>query len=295
MIRPASFGFNSETYSSNPFQKRIDFLSEEQIQEIALLEFDNFTNILKANNIKVTVFEDTISPKKPDAIFPNNWIAILPSKEVITFPMATKSRAIERRDEILIEFKKRGYSIFRDLEKFEKEKKYLEGTGSIVLDHKSKTAYAAISERTSVEVLNFFCSKFGYTPISFNTVQFENNPPIYHTNIILTIGKDFAMIGADLIIEKDREKVLQSLSSSGKEIIKLTYSQITNSYLGNALLVRNSENVLHLIMSSTAYRGLSSKQKEALLQKQLKIIKVPINIIETVGGGSARCMLTEIY
>lgn len=295
MVRPASFGFNEETYCSNPFQKKIEFLSKEQIQEIALLEFDNFTRVLKESDIKLRVFEDTESPQKPDAVFPNNWIAILPTKEVITFPMATKSRAHERRDEIITNFKNKGYSIYRGLEKFEKENKFLEGTGSIVFDHKNRVAYAALSKRTNMEVLEFFCNKFDYTPISFRTIPFGNNSPIYHTNIILTIGDNFSMIGLDLVIEEDRDKLQQSLSINGKEIINLNYSQIINSYLGNSLLLNNSKEEQCLIMSSSAYRGLTIEQRTFLLGKKLKIIKVPINIIETVGGGSARCMLTEIY
>lgn len=301
MVRPAAFGFNPETAGSNAFQKSLPDLTSGEVQELALSEFDNLALRLKRAGVKVLVFDDLESPKTPDAVFPNNWFCTMPTGDLFTFPMESPTRRHERRDDILsILSKDYGYVLNRKLEIFEGQGKALEGTGSLILDHNNKLAYAAISSRTDKEALLSFEAISGYLVVPFRA-NGPDGEPIYHTNVMMALGPDFALIGTDTIENEDRDYVLGVLERSEKAILELTNRQIFENFAGNMLCLagkgaKKGEKSRVLVMSKTAEKSLSNAQRDRIIGDfNCQIVSSAIPTIERLGGGSARCMLAEIF
>lgn len=294
MVRPACFQFNTETALSNAFQKNISELDVAQIKEKAIAEFDNYVNTLRSHGINVTVIQDTRIPAKPDAIFPNNWISMDKDGTVFLFPMLTPNRRLEVRSEI-IDILKQKYFIneIKDFTFYVNENKFLEGTGSMIFDHINKIVYACLSPRTNKNLLVEYCMLISYKPIYFSASDEQQNL-VYHTNVMLTIGDKFAVICLDSIIDKsERNTVVQQLENDGHEIINISFAQM-GFFAGNMLQVQSEDGKTFLVMSQTAFDSLTSTQI-AQIKKYTSILSVQIPTIETIGGGSARCMLAEIY
>jgi hypothetical protein len=292
MIRPVSFGFNEQTAASNAFQNRD--ADQQTVQNKALAEFDNFVKILKDNGVNVTVVDDTLQPHTPDSIFPNNWVSFHADGGVFLYPMQAENRRLERREDIISKLEdtfKVAHVI--DLSRFEAEHKFLEGTGSMVLDRENKIAYACLSPRTDKETLNFFCEQAGYKPISFEAIDAQGKA-IYHTNVLMCVGSRFAVICADSIPNPhDKVVVLESLRSTHKEVVAITFDQM-NHFAGNMLELKNNLGENLIVMSQSAFQTLNEEQRSAL-GKHGKLIYADINNIETNGGGSARCMIAEVH
>ncbi len=291
MIRPASFGFNEQTAGSNAFQNRD---TGNGLQDKAVAEFDAFVKVLKDKGVNVIVIDDTVEPAKPDAIFPNNWVSFHENGDVILYPMQAKNRRLERREDIIRKIEEQfKVSHIIDLSRFETEDKFLEGTGSMVLDRKHKIAYACLSPRTDVEVLHTFCEYTGYKPVLFTALD-QNGQAIYHTNVLMTVAEKYVVICLDAIADDDEaERVIDSIAESGKEIIALSFEQM-NQFAGNMLEVKNDKGESLIVMSKTAWRSLSNEQKE-VLESYSKPVVSDIKTIEQTGGGSARCMMAEVF
>lgn len=291
MIRPVDFKYNVQTAENNKFQQQS---AQSDVQAQALKEFDNFVNLLRANEITVTVIDDTLDPETPDSIFPNNWISFHHTGEVFLYPMFSENRRLERREDIIDTLSKTfKVDSIKDLSGYEAENIYLEGTGSMVLDRENRIVYACLSLRTDKKVLEVFCAKSGYRAITFHATDADGFP-IYHTNVMMCVGDQFAVACLETIKDEDeKKKFKQSLHSKGKEIIEITLDQM-NHFAGNMLQVKNKANQHLLIMSEQAYLSLTKKQVNAL-EKYSKLIYSPLNTIEKNGGGSARCMLAEIH
>lgn len=296
MVRPKAFGFNPETAASNPFQKAAPGLDPCRVQALAEKEFDGAVAALEAEGVKVLVFEDTDSPKKPDAVFPNNWFCTLPGGRLFTFPMASESRRRERRDDVLSYLARAcGYSLNDSLVALEGEGKALEGTGSLVFDHGARLAYAALSPRTDEGALLRFEALSGYRVAPFRT-QGPGGKPVYHTNVVMTVGPTFAIIGADCIHPEDRGYVLGVLARSGKTLLTLTNGQLFNGFAGNMLALKGQGDKPLLVMSAAARAALTNADVKTILDDfGCRIAAMPIPTIETVGGGSVRCMLAEVF
>lgn len=296
MIRPIAFGFNVDTADSNVFQQKILGLKPNQIQDLAQLEFDHFVDLLRLHYIQTIVVEDTFIPHTPDSIFPNNWLQTNANGKIQTFPMEGKNRRLERREDLLKSLQKRyNYQVDMSLVGLEQQGLYLEGTGSLVLDRVNKIAYAALSSRTHSKALEAYAKLTGYKICSFRTVPFEGQA-IYHTNVVMSIGENYVLIGTDLVAPKDQDRVLASLAKSGRSIISLSSEQVCQYFAANALEVKNTKGESYLLMSKQAKNSLSSEQLQILEQGlKLNILAAPIHVIETIGGGSVRCMLAEIF
>ncbi len=295
MIRPSSFGFNEETAVSNEYQQKVD-LSESQVLSRVQKEFDETVDILRDNGINVIVVEDTPKPEKPDAIFPNNWISMHHDGRIILYPMKTSNRRIERRMDIVDEISKSFYvkDILDESAAWENRNMAMEGTGSLVFDHDNRIAYASLSQRTEREAVLYFCELLGYTPCIFSSFT-SNNKPQYHTNVVMSVASDFVLIGLDSIKDRtEQSMVKKTVLSSGKELIPLTQKQLEKSFCGNTLQLENKDGVKILVMSDTALSGFSEEQLDTI-QSFTEIISVPISLIEKIGGGSARCMMAEIF
>lgn len=294
MVRPASFQFNLETAKSNAFQKKLSNLSSEKIQAKAMEEFDTYVAKLRENKIAVLVIQDTEFPEKPDAIFPNNWISMHEDGTVFLYPMLTENRRLEVRPEIIDELKKHlKINSIIDLTFYTKEHIFLEGTGSIIFDHLNKIAYACLSPRTDKILFENYCNQLEYQPISFTSSD-QQNHLVYHTNVMLTIGDTFAVICSESIKDlQEHAIVLTSLKNTGHEIIDINFAQMA-AFAGNMLQVQNTEGKTFLILSQTAYDSLTIEQIKQIKQ-HTNILSVNITTIETIGGGSARCMLAEIF
>jgi len=291
MIRPVNFKFNEQTAGNNKFQVAS---TETDVQEQALKEFDGFVSMLRQNEVDVTVVDDTLQPETPDSIFPNNWVSFHEDGSVFLYPMFSENRRQERRNEILDGLKEKfEVNHVSDISFYEKQYAFLEGTGSMVLDRVNKIAYACLSVRTDEEVLNNFCMLTGYQPVTFQAVD-ATNFPIYHTNVMMCIGDQFAVICLDSIKNpQEKELVALSLINSNKEIIEISLEQM-NHFAGNMLQVANRRGENLLVMSEQAYLSLSTEQI-AKLENYSKIIYATLYTIEKNGGGSARCMLAEIH
>jgi hypothetical protein len=295
MVRPASFQFNHETAQSNEFQNNIEDLSREETLRIAQTEFDTMVTELTSHKINVLVVHDTISPEKPDAIFPNNWISMGQDGTMTIFPMKTKNRQLEKRKDI-IEFIRDKYQVQKemDLSHYEVMNKALEGTGSIVYDHIHKIAYGCLSPRTELDLFTDYCTQIGYEAVSFHSFDTQGTL-IYHTNVVMCIGSGFVVIGMDTIIDQEeREKLEAKFKASQLEIIYLTNEQILQHFAGNMLQVENMAGELFLVMSQRAFQSLTEIQK-IQIEKYAAILPVSIDLIEKIGGGSARCMMAEIF
>lgn len=294
MVRPASFQFNYETAVSNAFQKSLDGLTENEIKQKAIEEFDSYVAKLRANKINVTVIQDTLEPAKPDAIFPNNWISMHENGSVFLYPMNTENRRLEIRPEIIEELKT--HFVVKEITNLTtsvKDNKFLEGTGSLIFDHLNKIAYACLSPRTDKDLFEKYCTMIGYEAVSFYSAD-EHENLVYHTNVMLTIGDAFAVICLQSIKDKDEQlPVKEKLENSGHEIIDITFAQM-NAFAGNMLQVQNTDDQTFLVMSETSFKSLT-KEQISQIEKHTNILSVEIPTIETIGGGSARCMLAEIY
>jgi hypothetical protein len=290
LIRPANFGFNSETAISNKFQREIE---DHEAQAKALVEFNEFVKKLNAENIKVSVFEDTLAPIKPDAIFPNNWISVHPNGTIVLYPMEATNRRLERRKDVVKQLENIGFTTLIDLTAHENEGRYLEGTGSIIFDPNYSDAYACISSRTDVKLFEQVCRELNYNPISF-LAEDVNGDPIYHTNVMLSIGEKCCIICSESIANPiERAMVLSKLKNSKRVVIDVSFQQM-NHFACNCLEVNDQNGHSKLIMSTTAYNSFSFEQLEQI-ESQVKIIHVSIPTIETIGGGSARCMLLGVF
>jgi hypothetical protein len=295
MVRPVSFQFNHETAQSNEFQNNIEDLSREETLRIAQTEFDTMVTELTSHKINVLVVHDTISPEKPDAIFPNNWISMGQDGTMTIFPMKTKNRQLEKRKDI-IEFIRDKYQVQKemDLSHYEVMNKALEGTGSIVYDHIHKIAYGCLSPRTELDLFTDYCTQIGYEAVSFHSFDTQGTL-IYHTNVVMCIGSGFVVIGMDTITDQEeREKLEAKFKASQLEIIYLTNEQILQHFAGNMLQVENMAGELFLVMSQRAFQSLTEIQK-IQIEKYAAILPVSIDLIEKIGGGSARCMMAEIF
>ncbi|MCX2429829.1 citrulline utilization hydrolase CtlX [Pedobacter sp. GR22-10] len=291
MIRPVDFKFNEQTAGNNKFQVAS---GQSDVQSLALNEFDGFVDLLRKNDVDVTVVDDTLEPETPDSIFPNNWVSFHDDGSVYLYPMFSENRRLERRKEILDGLKEKfEVNHVSDLSFYETQYTFLEGTGSMVLDRVNKIAYACLSVRTDQEVLDNFCLLTGYESVSFQAVD-STNFPIYHTNVMMCIGDQFAVICLDAIPnQEERLAVTLSLNSTGKQIIEITLDQM-NHFAGNMLQVANQSGESLLVMSEQAYLSLTADQIN-ILEKYARIIYAPLYTIEKNGGGSARCMLAEIH
>ena len=298
MIRPVAFRMNEQTAVNNYYQKALEDLLPAAVNAKAQEEFDVFVKKLRTVGVNVIVVDDTSSPDTPDSIFPNNWISFHENGDVVLYPMFAENRRGERREDVLDILEANGFVIeeIMDYTSAEEDGFYLEGTGSIVLDRENGKAYCALSPRADEELFIEFCEDFEYSPVifeAFQTVDGERKL-IYHTNVMLCVGDTFAVICADCIDDKkERKMVLDSLRADGKEIILITEAQV-NSFAGNMLEVRGSDDRRYLVMSSSAYQSLSKKQI-AQLEEHLTILSSSLDTIEACGGGSARCMMAEVF
>ena len=299
MIRPVQFRFNEQTAVNNYYQKAIEGLSASEIQLKAAEEFDHFVEKLRSKKINVIVVEDTPDPSTPDSIFPNNWISYHSDGRVGLYPMYAENRRLERRPDILEKLQsKEGLKITEiiDFSKFEKESLFLEGTGSMILDRPNKIVYAAISLRTDEKVLDEFCDKFAYKAVKFVANQTVNGErlPIYHTNVMMCVADDLAILCTDSIDdEAERKAVIESLDRTGKEVIEISEDQ-KHHFAGNMLQVNGTDGKPYLVMSAAAHQSLNEEQIKRI-EKYCEILSSSLDTIEALGGGSARCMMAEVF
>ena len=298
MIRPVAFRMNEQTAVNNYYQKVLDNLLPATVNAKAQQEFDAFVEKLRAVGVNVIVVDDTLNPDTPDSIFPNNWISFHENADVVLYPMFAENRRKERREEVLDLLEEQDFEIENivDYTDAEEDGYYLEGTGSIVLDRTNAKAYCALSPRADEELFIEFCEDFDMHPVifeAFQTVDGERKL-IYHTNVMMCIGETFAIICSECIDDKkERKMVLDFLKADGKEIILINEKQV-NNFAGNMLEVRGSNDKRFLVMSDSAHQSLTAKQIEQL-EKHAQIISSSLDTIEACGGGSARCMMAEIF
>lgn len=294
MVRPVRFGFNEQTAENNSFQKRGYELSA---QEMALAEFDKFVSLLESNGVEVIVAEDTPEPHTPDSIFPNNWFSTHATGELILYPMCAPNRRLERKEGVLKMIKEVGergkMKKIIDLTHFEKENLYLEGTGSLIFDRKNKLVFACRSPRCDIAVLEELCEKLDYEFLDFGAFD-RDGMPVYHTNVMMCVGEKFVVVCLDSIKNIDeRTELISFIEDCDKELIEISIEQM-EQFAGNMLQLKSKEGDPLLIMSATAKRALSSEQLERL-SSYCKILAPELESIEINGGGSARCMLAEIF
>lgn len=289
MVRPAAFGYNPQTALTNSFQSELALASEE-IQRKALAEFDAMVELLRVKGVEVHVFHDTPIPPKPDAIFPNNWISLHPDGKLILYPMCTVNRRWERRAEIIEEFQRKFHiKVVIDLSRFETENRFLEGTGSIIFDHVHRVAYACLSPRTDRDLFIEVCKLLNYEPIYFHSVN-DKGQAIYHTNVMMAMGDEYVVICLDSIQDKhERAHVEEKLTQTHHEIISISLDQV-NQFAGNMLQLQTTSDKKILVMSQLAYQSLSQWQIKQL-SKFVELVPIAIPTIETIGGGSVRCMM----
>ncbi|MEM6347971.1 MAG: arginine deiminase-related protein [Bacteroidota bacterium] len=294
MVRPHSFGFNEETAGSNAFMQQDNSHSTKEIREMAVKEFDAFVERLLEAKINVHVFEDQPEPPTPDAVFPNNWISTHQNGKLFLYPVLAKSRRLERREDIVAHIQKHaGPFEIIDLTPWEEKGQFLESTGSMIMDRINQRVYACISPRTHPELMKLFCQKAECDAVLF-TAHDQNGQEIYHTNVMMALGVDFAVICLDSISDSvERQQVVAKLNESGHEIIDINMDQV-NAFAGNMLQVENADGERYLVMSSRAHASLRPDQLEKLAQFS-NILVGPLDLIETYGGGSVRCMMAEIF
>ena len=297
MIRPAQFRMNEQTAVNNYFQASAG-LSPEEVVKKSQEEFDAYVSVLREKGVQVTVVQDTEDPDTPDALFPNNWVSFHQDATVALYPMFAENRRLERREAVLEILEEDGFIIDQvmDYTAAEDSGIFLEGTGSLILDRVHKKAYCALSSRADEELFIEFCEDFEYTPVIFTANQTVNGSrlPIYHTNVMMCLAETFAVICLDSIDDKkERKAVLNHLKEDGKEIIAISEAQM-HSFAGNMLQVLGSEEAPYLVMSSTAYKSLTPDQLSKI-EQHCGIIHADLSTIETCGGGSARCMMAEVF
>lgn len=298
MIRPVAFRMNEQTTVNNYYQKVAEGLLPATVNAKAQQEFDGLVEKLKAVGVAVIVVEDILDSDTPDSIFPNNWISFHENGDVVLYPMFAENRREERREEILDILEDKGFQIENiiDYTSAEEDGFFLEGTGSLVLDRVNEKAYCALSPRADEELFIEFCEDFDYAPVLFEAFQTVNEERklIYHTNVMMSLGEKFAVICADAIDDKkERKMVLENLKANGKEVVLITEGQV-NNFAGNILEVRGENDKSFLVMSTAAYQSLLPKQI-AQLEKYATILSSDLDTIEAYGGGSARCMMAEIF
>ncbi|MDR2684309.1 MAG: amidinotransferase [Prevotellaceae bacterium] len=297
MISPAAFGFNAQTAENNFFQKN-DNTQPSEIQQLALSEFNAMVEKLRGKGINVIVIKDTLLPHTPDSVFPNNWISFHKNGAVVLYPMFAENRRQERREDIInhlqqIDFQ---YNSILDLTHYEKENRFLEGTGSMIFDRENHIAYAALSERTDKRLFEKFCEKMNFFPLAFHAFQSADKKrlPIYHTNVMMCVADVYAVVCIDAVDAfQEKTSLLDRLTGTGKKIIEISEKQM-NAFAGNMLQVQNDSGKKFLVMSQTAYNSLNCAQITQLSDFN-EIITVEIPTIEKYGGGSARCMMAEVF
>jgi len=297
MIRPVSFRMNEQTAVNNYFQEDLD-LKTAEINTKAQEEFDAFVEKLRAVGINVIVENDDEHLDTPDSIFPNNWVSFHGNGDVAKYPMFAENRRRERRDEVFIRLEEEGFKIENiiDYSSAELEGVFLEGTGSIALDRVNRKAYCALSPRADEELFIEFCEDFEYTPVIFTANQTVDGKrlAIYHTNVMMCLAENFAVICLDTIDDKkERKNVVRHLKQDGKEIISITESQM-HQFAGNMLQLKGDYDKRYLIMSEAAHKSLT-KTQIASIEKHCSILSSSLETIETCGGGSARCMMAEVF
>lgn len=299
MIRPATFRMNEQTAINNHYQQTPKGLHEKDVLTQALAEFDGLAAVLRENGVRVHIFDADEEQDTPDALFPNNWISFHHDGVVGLYPMFAENRRSERREDVIVDLEHRyGFDIQEviDFTEFESHKKFLEGTGSIVLDRQHHRAYAALSPRTDRLAFEHFCQVLNFEGIVFTARQStaEGRSPIYHTNVMMSIGSTFSAICLSAIDDEDeRTMVKESLAENGLEIIDLSEDQI-NHFAGNMLEVLSQSGERLIVMSAQAEQSLTNEIKNRL-SSHGRIISSPLETIESCGGGSARCMLAEIH
>ncbi len=295
MIRPTRFASNPMTAESNRFQGRSTASPGEQ-QLLAVGEFDGLVNVLRSSGISVVVIDDTHEPHTPDSIFPNNWISLHADGRVVLYPMEAENRRTERRTDVIDQLDNElGFQVSEivDLTGHETTAHFLEGTGSMVLDRSNHVAYACLSSRTQLDPLGDFAQRMDYDVVAFDAVD-GDGVPIYHTNVLMNIGEELAVIcDAAIHREEQREAVLTRLRDTGHEIIKLTYAQL-EAFAGNMLELRNKDGERVIAMSQRAHDSLDKEQLQ-LLEANGQVVTAPLDNIEMSAGGSVRCMLAEIH
>ena len=295
MVRPVRFAFNEETATNNAFQHKSESVQAAlKTQQEAVVEFDAYVELLRKNGVSVVVLQDVEEPFTPDSIFPNNCFSTHNDKEhiLVLYPMYACNRRLERT-KLLTAVKKESYDHVIDLTPWEDKNCFLEGTGSMVLDREHRIAYACASPRTNEKVLKEWAEQLNYRYLLFDSED-ENGTPVYHTNVIMHVGTDVAVVCLESIRNfQQRERLVRSLTENGKEIVDITLEQV-RQFAGNMLEVRNEKGEKLLVMSATARNSLTNEQI-VQLQKYVRIISPDIHVIEVAGGGSARCMMAELY
>jgi len=293
MVRPAAFGFNEETAANNYFQSNPG-INKEILQQQAISEFDNMVQTLRSHDINVLVIGDTTDPPKPDALFPNNWLSTSPEGRVFVYPMYAPNRRPEKRDEILAQLS--NDFIVKDVQdwsEYEAEGRFLEGTGSMVIDHDHKMIYACMSERTSLSVLEKYAAANGFQAIVFLATD-KNGMPVYHTNVMMALGDSFCVLCEDAIEEEwELIAIRQLLESTNHIIVPISREQM-HHFAGNMLQVKNNGGKKFLILSQEAYDSLRKEQRE-MLEAYSTLLPIAVPTIEQVEGGSVRCMMAEIF
>jgi hypothetical protein len=293
MIRPAAFGFNPQTAASNAFQQASQ---QNDVRKRACEEFDALHKALEEAEVEVLLLADTAHPPKPDAVFPNNWFSHQPDGSLVFYPMEAENRRLERRNDLPTRLREEGFPLNRvlDLSYFEKEQLYLEGTGSLVFDYKNKIAYAARSSRTHAPVLQTLCRALGYTPFLFQAAD-QKGLPVYHTNVLLTLGLTFALACLDAFqLEGEKYAFQNKMEANGKTLIPISFEQM-NSFAGNMFQLINRRGKRVLVVSETAWRSLNDPQRHQLGLHTDAIVLGRIPTIEQLGGGSVRCMLAGLW
>ncbi|WP_434036832.1 citrulline utilization hydrolase CtlX [Formosa sp. 4Alg 33] len=298
MVRPVNFRMNEQTAVNNYYQTAMKGVLPETVNAKAQLEFDNFVEKLRAIGVHVIVINDNKKLDTPDSIFPNNWISFHENGTVGLYPMFAENRRFERREDVFDVLEENGFVIndVLDYTSAEEEGLFLEGTGSLLLDRINGKAYCALSARADEDLFIEFCEDFDYFPVVFTAYQTVDGArkPIYHTNVMMCLAETFSVICLESIDDKkERKQVLQHLKESGKEVIAITESQVEH-FAGNMLQVRGTNDELFLVMSSSAYQSLTETQINTIT-KHCKIVHSSLDTIEACGGGSARCMMAEIF
>jgi hypothetical protein len=298
MVRPTAFRLNEETAVNNYYQTKDIKLQNKDVNKLAQEEFDTLVEKLRDAGVNVVLFHDDGSQDTPDSVFPNNWVSFHENGDIALYPMFAENRRRERREEVINRLEESGYKIKNivDYTPAEDDVLYLEGTGSLVLDRINKKAYCALSPRADEELLIEFCEDFEFTPVIFTAYQTVKGDrlPIYHTNVMMCIAKDFAIICLDCIDDKkERKNVVQHLKEDRKEIIEISEAQV-NHFTGNMLEVLDDQGNSITVMSQSAYESLTPQQR-ASIEKYSKILSSSLTTIETLGGGSARCMMAEVF
>ncbi len=297
MVRPAHFGSNPETSASNPFQHGAG-IDAAAVGALAREEFDAAVDVLRDAGVRVIVVDDTPEPPRPDAVFPNNWFSTHADGRAVLYPMLSQARRRERRPETLERVAAENGLSLRILDSWlvrahENKGQYLEGTGSLVLDRVNKIAYACRSPRTHDAAFDAFCARLGHAGVLFDATDAQG-APYYHTNVMMCVGTDAAVVCMESVAEHDRQRVRESFKKSSHTLIEITRDQVL-AFVGNMLELRSTRGAPRIAMSTTAHDALTPDQLATLESKGLRTVHAPIPTIERVGGGSLRCMIAELF